>query len=61
MATSIDDNAADGKSGKSLGWLLIIRCTRNRLYQNYFNCRSVVYDELYVHGFCKEQQLPPME
>ena len=27
MATSIDDNAADGKSGKSLGWLLIIRCT----------------------------------
>ena len=30
MATSIDDNAADEKSGKSYGWLLIIRCTRCR-------------------------------
>ena len=27
-ATPIDDNDADGKSGKLYGWLLIIRCTR---------------------------------
>ena len=26
-ATPIDDNDADGKSGKLYGWLLIIRCT----------------------------------
>ena len=31
MATSIDYNAADGKSGKSYGWLLIIRCTRTAI------------------------------
>ena len=27
-ATPIDNNDADGKSGKLYGWLLIIRCTR---------------------------------
>jgi hypothetical protein len=26
-ATPIDNNDADGKSGKLYGWLLIIRCT----------------------------------
>ena len=31
-ATPIDNNDADGKSGKLYGWLLIIRCTRN-MYQ----------------------------
>lgn len=32
MATSTDDNAADGNSGKSYGWLLIIRCT-SKVYE----------------------------
>ncbi len=31
-ATPIDNNDADGKSGKLYGWLLIIRCTRENLY-----------------------------
>ncbi len=31
-ATPIDDNDADGKSGKLYGWLLIIRCTRNLFF-----------------------------
>ena len=41
MATSIDYNAADGKSGKSYGWLLIIRCT------SLFFCRCE-YGELHI-------------
>ena len=28
VATAIDDNAADEKSGKWDGWLIIIRCTK---------------------------------
>ena len=28
VASLIDDNAADEKSGKWYGWLFIIRCTR---------------------------------
>jgi len=33
-ATPIDNNDADGKSGKLYGWLLIIRCTSSEDYYN---------------------------
>ncbi len=32
-ATPIDNNDADGKSGKLYGWLLIIRCTRDEQHK----------------------------
>ena len=33
-ATPIDNNDADGKSGKLYSWLLIIRCTSNLSQEN---------------------------
>ena len=38
-ATPIDNNDADGKSGKLYGWLLIIRCTRDEQHKR--GCRLI--------------------
>ncbi len=39
-ATPIDNNDADGKSGKLYGWLLIIRCTSITSFQETIRIES---------------------